>query len=627
MTTLREVAQQIREHADIVETIGGYVELRRAGSQWKGLCPFHREKTPSFHVHPGRQGWHCFGCGKGGSVIDFIMGIEKLEFPEAVELLARRLGIEMPSRAERRDPAVAKESERKRDALLRLNHWALRWFQTNLKAEPHGPAAAYLARRRVQPRLAEIFQIGYSPDVWHGLLEAAKAQGFSEDLLIEAGLVVRNPESGTVYDRFRGRLIFPILDHLGRCIGFGGRLIAEDPEKQVAKYINSSETPLYQKGRSLYGLFQAEKTIEKKGRALVVEGYLDCIMAHQGGFSETVATLGTALTPDQARILRRFCREVVFVYDGDEAGQQAMCRGAEILVRAKLHPRVAVLPPKDDPDSLILREGPEGFAQFIDQAADIYDYLLDLALPKGESSEILQRITAVDSVGPLLAAIEDPVERSLRVQAVAKRVGVETAAIESYLARRTRKAVRRRAPAAADGMASGGGPTSVSSPDGLPVPRVELGVLRGVLENERFTEWVRTCLDPHWMDPAMAEVIGRILELKQRGEFDSLEFYGALEGHPRTLYALALFNDELQPPCSDRECDEVRTRLEVRYLKKCAGDWLDSMTAILRENPDNPPSQEAWQEFHRLHREAQECVRRLARNSFIVPTAIRFTHF
>ena len=390
MATFREAAQQIRDRADVVEIIQTYVPLRRAGAQWKGLCPFHPEKTPSFNVNPSRQGWYCFGCHKGGSIIDFIMGVEKLEYREAVELLARRLNIELPSRDFGRDEnasRAAKESERRREDLLNLNRWALEWFQKNLYEFPNSPVGAYLARRQVAPEMAAAFFLGASPDGWQALLDAARAKGFSDELLIEAGLIIHSESANRLYDRFRGRLMFPILDHRGRCLGFGGRIVVEDPEKKLPKYINSNETPVYQKGKNLYGIYQAQKAIELRGRAILVEGNLDCIMAHQGGFTEAVATLGTALTDDQARMLRRYCREVIFVYDGDEAGQKAMRRGGEILVKAGLSVKAAILPPEHDPDSLIRAEGPAGFARFVDSASDIYDYLLSLALARVERGE------------------------------------------------------------------------------------------------------------------------------------------------------------------------------------------------------------------------------------------------
>lgn len=670
MTTFREVAQQIRDRADIVEVIRGYMELRRAGTQWKGLCPFHKEKTPSFHVHPARQGWHCFGCGKGGSVIDFVMGVEKLEFVEAAELLARRLGIEMPQRYAR-DPEKAKEGEKKRDLLLTLNSWALQWFRSNLKSDPHGAAAAYVRKRKIRPDLIDAFQLGFSPDAWQGLLDAAAAKGFAEDLLVEAGLVVRNAESGRVYDRFRGRLMFPILDHLSRCIGFGGRIIVPDPEKKQPKYINSSETPLYQKGKSLYGLYQAQSAIEKKGRAILVEGYLDCMMCHQGGFTEAVASLGTALTPDQARLLRRFCRQIVFVYDGDEAGQNAMKRGAEVLVRAGLQARVAVLPPEDDPDSLILREGSEGFERFVDGAVDIYEYFLQLAFPKDGATEIIHRIAAVDSIAPLLMALEDPVERSLRIQAVAKVVGVETPAIEAYLARRERRAggggaarggvgpvgpvgpvrpvrpVRPGGPG--DGLAGpdgsfaaeeygGAGPVpEYYDPDGAygegaevvqrtpAIPLMELGLLRGVVEDDLLLPWIQANIDPVWLDPSVSDLVGSVMELKQRQEFDPIEFYAAIgDDRLRNVYASALFKDDLTPPRGDKEWQEIRLRLEVRYKKLITAELLASLQSLQSQDPHHPLPAETLARFEALTREAHDAVRLLERKGLLVRTAIRF---
>lgn len=628
MTTLKSVAQQVRDRADIVEIIGGYVELRRVGTQWKGLCPFHREKTPSFHVHPGRQGWHCFGCGKGGSVIDFIMGIEKLDFVPALDFLARRLGIEMPHRDFQAE-AAGREQEQKRENLLTLNQWALGWFRATLQRDPQGPVAAYITRRAITPEIAEAFQLGASPDAWQALLEAGQAKGFSPELMLEAGLIIKS-ETGRLYDRFRGRLIFPILDHLGRCLGFGGRIVVEDPEKKLPKYINSNETPVYQKGRNLYGLCQAQEAISRRGRALLVEGNIDCIMAHQGGFPETVASLGTALTEEQARLLRRYCRDVIFVYDGDDAGQKAMRRGGEILVKAGLNVRAAVLPARHDPDSLLREEGTEGFTRLLDTARDIFEYLLDISLPGDRAPEVLHRVTAMDAVAPLLEVVQNPVEKQLRMETVGKRLGVDRAVIEDYLARRVKRPPPAPAPTepTADELAeaaeeSAPGDSFSPSPTDV-IPKVDLGVLRAIHEKPEIRRWIIEHVELHWFHPFVASVIQHLLPVWASEACDLSACESALENpSERRVLAQALFDDELL--FSEKSLEEIRVRLQVRHLKQCGAAWLESVAAGGSLGGIEELSHEYIREFEEFNRCAMESVRALSRKSLIIPTAVRIT--
>lgn len=630
MTTLKTVAQQVRDRADIVEIIGGYVELRRVGTQYKGLCPFHREKTPSFHVHPGRQGWHCFGCGKGGSVIDFVMGIEKLDFVPALELLGRRLGIEMPHRDPRAE-AAGREQERKREDLLTLTHWALGWFRANLRSDSCGVVAAYIARRGITPEMAEAFQLGASPDAWQSLLEAGQARGFSPELMLEAGLIIQS-EGGRLYDRFRGRLIFPILDHLGRCLGFGGRIVVDDPEKKLPKYINSNETPVYQKGRNLYGLYQAQEAITRRNRVLLVEGNIDCIMAHQGGFPETVASLGTALTEEQARLLRRYCRDVIFVYDGDEAGQKAMRRGGEILVKAGLNVRAAVLPSRHDPDSLLREEGADGFARLLEGAGDIFDYLMDISLPRDRPPEILHRVTAMDAVAPLLEVIPNPVEKQLRMETIGQRLGVERVVIEDYLARRVKRPLPPAAsvefapgahPEQAEG-ADGGEPGTTSPSPTDVIPKMDLGVLRVIYEKREIRRWILERIEPGWFHPLVAAVIHRLLPVWDAEEYDLSACEAALaDPAERRVLAQALFDDELL--FNEKSLEEVRVRMQVRHLKQCGAAWLESAAAGGAPGGIEELSREYILEFEEFNRRALESVRALSRKSLIVPTAVRIT--
>ncbi len=314
------ILDEIRSRVDIVELVGRFVNLKKAGEHWKGLCPFHTEKTPSFTVNPKRGIFHCFGCGVGGDAFSFLMRQDRLAFPEAVRILAERSGVELPKE---RGPEV----EGKLESLRRAMSLAAQFYIDALWAEDGAKARGYLERRGVDLEVARRFGLGWAPEGWNALLSHMGRQGVGEELLVSAGLAVRRENAPGFYDRFRGRVLFPIRDQQGRVVAFGGRgLGSEEP-----KYLNSPETPLYVKGQMLYALDVAREGMKQKNRAVVVEGYLDCLMAHQHGFTETVAALGTAFTAAQLSLLRRYAEEVVSVFDADAAGIKATSRLEEML--------------------------------------------------------------------------------------------------------------------------------------------------------------------------------------------------------------------------------------------------------------------------------------------------------
>src|SRR5262245_11009136 len=321
MRVAPEVLDEIRARVDLVDLVGAVVPLKRAGERWKGLCPFHQEKTPSFTVHPKLHLFHCFGCHAGGDAFEFLRRHDRLEFPEAVRLLAERAGVPLPGREGAREAGA-------RDGLFQLMEWAARRFEAWLWEGPEAERArAYLDGRGIARETAQGFRLGYAPEGWDHLLGAARKDGHPVEALLGAGLVLPRQTGPGHYDRFRGRLIFPIADTQGRVIAFGGRgLAGEEP-----KYLNSPETSLYQKGQTLYALHLAREAMTGSRRALLVEGYVDCLMAHQHGLKETVAVLGTALTPAQLGLLGRYADEAILFFDADRAGQQAARRAEELL--------------------------------------------------------------------------------------------------------------------------------------------------------------------------------------------------------------------------------------------------------------------------------------------------------
>lgn len=424
---------QIRVGLDIVDLVSRYVTLKRAGTNWKGLCPFHAEKTPSFMVNPKKGIFHCFGCGAGGDAFGFVMRQDRLSFPEAVRALANTAGVTLPEKE--RSPS----EESGREELFKVMELAARFYADAL-AKPEGaPARQYLDGRGIDTGIARRFGLGWAPESWDALLTVMKAERLAMEPLVVAGLVVAR-ESGTgFYDRFRGRVMFPIRDLRGRVVAFGGRdLGSEEP-----KYLNSPETPLYVKGNLLYAADVARESMRAKNRALLVEGYVDCVMAHQYGFTETVAVLGTAFTATQLGVLRRHCDEIVTFFDADAAGQKAAERAEELLdststtawsvnrsgpfeAAGTIRLKAALLPAGHDPDTFLRTHGAPAFAERIRTARGLLFYALDRAIGQPtDGSGPRARAQAFARVALMLAKVSDGAEAVALSREAAARLGVD----------------------------------------------------------------------------------------------------------------------------------------------------------------------------------------------------------
>ena len=429
-----QILDEIRSRVDMVELVGQSVNLKRAGENWKGLCPFHTEKTPSFTVNPKRGIFHCFGCGVGGDAFGFLMRQDRLGFPEAVRTLAQRAGVELPTQ---RTP----ESDGKLEGLRRVMALAAQFYTDALWAKEGAKAQAYIESRGVDLEVARRFGLGYAPDGWNALLSHMANEGVTDAELVSAGLALPRQNAPGFYDRFRGRLLFPIRDLQARVVAFGGRAMgAEEP-----KYLNSPETPLYVKGQMLYALDVAREGMRQKNRAVVVEGYLDCLMAHQHGFTETVAALGTAFTSAQLGLLRRYAEEVVSVFDADAAGQKATSRLEEMLTdvmdlrnlgwsvsrtgsfeKAGYFPiKVAVLPEGHDPDSFLRAEGAQALQARLDAARSILDFVLERTLGEEDLTTARGRSTAHARVALILSRVPNAEEATALAREAARKLGVD----------------------------------------------------------------------------------------------------------------------------------------------------------------------------------------------------------
>lgn len=419
-----DIIDLVRERTDIADVVSGYVTLSRAGQNLKGLCPFHSEKTPSFNVSPSRQIFHCFGCGVGGNVFTFLMKIEGKEFPEAVRELARRAGIAVPEAG----PGTRGPEGALRDRLERINAAAADYFHRTLLDEVTGrEALAYLAGRGITRQTIEAFRLGLSLPGWDGLMTRLLREGFKAAELGQAGLAVpretagrRTQEAAGYYDRFRGRLMFPIMDLRGRVIGFGGRVMGDG----MPKYLNSSESPLFQKGRSLYALDRARESASRLGALVIVEGYFDAITLHQAGIGNVAATLGTALTPDHLKLLRRFVGKVVLLFDPDAAGVRAALRTLDLFVGSGLGVQVVTLPDGLDPDDFVRTRGAEAFQRLQEAAPSLLDFAVEHALAGAASGSVEERIRGVDEVLRIIQRASDRLEKEECLRRVAERLGV-----------------------------------------------------------------------------------------------------------------------------------------------------------------------------------------------------------
>ena len=416
-----EVIQEVSSSNDIVEVVSEYVKLKRSGGTLMGLCPFHKEKTPSFSVSPDKQLFHCFGCGEGGTVISFIMKIENLDFIEAVKLLAERARIELPEGNYNSNESKIFE---KKEIILKLNVEAARFFFQKLNSPEGKQAREYLRSRKINQKTVVNFGIGYAPDSRDELMNYLLEKGNKLEDIIESGLVVKHDVRGC-YDRFRERIIFPIIDVRGRVVGFGGRVL----DDSLPKYLNSPETVLFNKSRNLYGLNFAKNA--RTGQLIVVEGYMDVISLHQNGIINTVASLGTALTEEQARIIKRYCNEVILSYDGDQAGQAATLRGIDVLSGAGCRVKVLTIKDAKDPDEFIKKKGVERFHKLIREAENCIEYKANLLRQKYDINDIQQKIDFVNEMAKVFADIENTVERDAYIQKVSRDTGISEESILS----------------------------------------------------------------------------------------------------------------------------------------------------------------------------------------------------
>jgi DNA primase len=499
--------EQVRAASDIVDVIGACVPLKRAGANFVGLCPFHKEKSPSFNVSPNKQIFHCFGCHKGGNVFTFIRDYENIDFPDAVRRLAERARIPL----ETDSPGAHPETRHLKDQLLQIHEQITQRWQTALGSDPAGQVARdYLARRGVGQEAVQLFRLGYAPEAWDDTVNWGKSKHFEPALLEQAGLIIRKEGADHYYDRFRGRLMFPICDEQGRVIGFSGRVLSGD--EKTAKYVNSPESPIFTKGRVMFGLDKSKRALLDKRCAIICEGQLDLIACYMGGVTNVVAPQGTALTADHARILKRYVEEVVLCFDSDNAGQNAAVRSLDSLLAVGLAIRVATLPAKHDPDSYIKESGGPAFGQLIEKAPGFFDYYLDRLCVLHDAASDRGRRAVVKAMAEAVHKTGSDVLFDTYAQKTAMRLGVAAAAVRNEFRKSSGSPVAAEEESAEDSAAT------IERPS-----QPESWLLRFLLESDDHVPWIAAHLELEWLaHPMVREIATQRIAAETNGSWPGL---------------------------------------------------------------------------------------------------------
>jgi DNA primase len=589
---------EIRSSIDIVDLVGRFVNLKKAGVNWKGLCPFHAEKTPSFMVNPRKGIFHCFGCGVGGDAFGFLMRQDRLSFPEAVRALAKTAAIALP------DEGAPRAGDSGREELVRVMDLAARFYADALWKAGGERARDYLARRGIDPELARRFTLGYAPEGWDTLLAFMRSERVAPETLEKAGLVLPRQSGGGFYDRFRGRLIFAIRDLQGRVVAFGGRAFGDEQPK----YLNSPETPLYSKGNLLYAADQARPTIQAKNRALLVEGYVDCLMAHQHGFTETVAALGTSFTGAQLGLLRRYCEEIVTFFDADAAGQKAAERAEELLdstgygggwdvnrsgtfmASGALRMKVALLPAGHDPDTFLRAEGAPAFAERITTARSLLSYALDRVLTEGPGPMVPGRgpANAFARAALMLAKVPDAQEAAALSHEAGRKLGVDPTQLWTE-SRKLAAALGRPGPGARPVAAT-------DAPAGVDRDFVAL-----LLHSTRARAALLPVLDEREMTHAALRAI--VAAIRQRPDSAPEGLMTDLDDEAARSALAALLVEEHQAEGTDASIVEFQRRLERRQRLRRMRELSRGIAEAQATGGADAPTQDA---LLTLDRESKE---------------------
>lgn len=554
-----QTLEQIRAASDIVEIIGSYVPLKRAGASFVALCPFHKEKTPSFHVNPHRQIFHCFGCHKGGDVFTFVKEYENIPFPDAVRRLAERARIPLEFD---QNPAH-KESREIKDQLLKIHEQITQRWQNALASEAAGQVARdYLARRGVSEEAIRLFRLGAAPEAWDDTVNWARSKGFELAVVEKAGLILRKEGNENFYDRFRGRLMFPIRDEQGRVIGFSGRVLAGD--EKTAKYVNSPETPIFTKSKVFYGLDKSKRALLDAGYAVICEGQLDLIACFMAGVENVVAPQGTAFTAEHARIIKRYVDEVVLCFDSDDAGQNAAVRSLDHLLASGLAVRVAIVPAPHDPDSFIKASGGDAFRVLIEKADDFFDYYLKRLCQQNNPGTDRGRLAVLRAMAEAVHKTGNAVLVDNYAQKTALRLAVSPDAVRSEF----KKLPAAKAAPATTGEAEGG-PSDAATETTRPSAH-EFWLLKLLFLHEDLVGWAAVHLEPGWVQhAAVREIVSRRMAAQSEETWTSLAgFLDDCESPEMQNLITEAVTEGREIPNPTQQLADVTLRLRNQFIER-----------------------------------------------------------
>lgn len=576
-----EFIEEVRLANEIIDVISEYISLKPRGKNFFGLCPFHNEKTPSFSVDPQKQLYHCFGCGEGGNVFNFIMAQERLDFIEAVKFLAERKGISLPGSL---DKAEDEEAKRKRQELYKINRAAALFYHQNLLSKEGIHALEYLRSRGIANKTIRTFGLGYAPDSWNATMDYLINQGFDKDLLIQIGLVVEKGDS--TYDRFRNRIMFPIIDHRDRVVGFGGRVM----DDSLPKYLNSSESPIFNKSSILFGLNLAKRQ-RPVDHIIIVEGYLDVIALYEYGFHNVVASLGTALTQDQAKLLRRYTPNIYIAYDGDAAGQRATARGLDILKDAGCIVKVIKLPKGMDPDDILREHGVEYFNKLINNAVSLTDYKLEQLRSVYDLDNSEDKVEFATKAAEILVEVDNPLERDVYIQKLYTTTGFRPELIYRLIDQLESK----KKPGLKRNVVGNNRYTKSVSKVKLGLPaniKAEKHLIRLMIESGEMARTIINQLgDIEFEDSIHREVLDIIKRLLEKDiEPHAAQILNYVQDHQRRCKLTEIFKLEMEYDNVDKyikDCvDELR-----RYKLEKRGNYLKEQISKMEREGDSGSAQ------------------------------------
>jgi DNA primase len=576
------ILEDILSRVDIVEVISSYLPLKRAGRNFKAHCPFHHEKTPSFMVSPERQIYHCFGCGESGNAFKFLMRYERLEFPETVEILAKKAGVVLPE-IQKQDTKTASIIAQ----LYKINELAASFYQNNLGLPEGLPAKNYLLKRGIKEETIKTFKLGVASERWDALINHLRQKDMNLSLLEKAGLILAR-DGGGYYDRFRNRLIFPIFDIKSRPIGFGARILAKD-NGDLAKYVNSPETPVYTKGRNLYGLNFTRDAIRENDYAVIVEGYLDFIIPYQEGLRNIVASLGTALTVEQARLLKRYTRNVVMIYDPDDAGQIATLRTLDIFIEEDMDVKIVVLPQGFDPDLFVRRNGITSLKEKIKEASGLYDYKLKILKSHYNSKEIEVKAKISRQMLETINKFKNAVLKSEYVKRLAQDLDIE----EDALLQEIRKIKEQKTYVS---------PNLSVSKKALNINPTEKLLIKLMLEETELIQRIKESLEPaDFQDERTSRIVSILFDLIEQGkDVGPHKLLNYFEGEDISeLICESVFMSEVSSQNREDIIDDCIQRLKNNRLV-LKRQRLQEEIKIAENSGDEERLNRLKQEFHHL---------------------------